>query len=74
MASANLDKRNYTIASRVFSGALTSAGYQASIQESDRRTQHARARNHEMTLPELSDADLERIREELPGKIAKLRV
>jgi hypothetical protein len=73
MAGEHTGARNYGVAHRVWSGALTSAGYQAQIDQSDREVTLRRARTFSMTRPELTDADMERIRDELPNKIAQLR-
>ena len=64
--------RNYTIAARVWAGTLSSSGYAARIIADGEAIRNRLARNYSMSRPELSEQDLERIRAELPGKIALL--
>jgi len=64
--------RNYTIAARVWAGTLSSDSYKARISADEEAAKSRFARTYSMTRPELSEQDLERIRTELPGKIALL--
>jgi len=66
-------ERNYCIAARVWLGELSSVGYEARIRAGERALQVRRARTHSMSRSELTADDLERIRAELPAKIASLR-
>ena len=66
-------ERNWEIAARVWSGQLSSEGYRARVVADERALQVRHARTHSMSLPEITDEDLENMRAELPDMLARLR-